>query len=100
MAKTSIEIKTSLVLALALTAATILLVEAQNKVISVNNGVNDRGAVWGEWERCPTGFRADSFTTQNDLANVLPTADASALNSIVLFCDDASATNISSALGL
>lgn len=100
MAKTTtspIQINKGLVLAL---AATILLVDAQNKVISVTNGANDRGSVWGEWERCPTGYRADSFTTQNAFGDILPTSDATAMNSIVLFCDDASITNISSTLGL
>lgn len=74
-------------------------VEAQ-KVISVTNGANDRGAVWGEWVRCPAGSYAYQFNTQNDFTNVLPTQDATALNSVVLFCDDLSGTNISSTLGL
>lgn len=88
---------TKVVLAL-IAASSVLFVNTQ-KVISVPNGAADRNTVWGEWEICPPGSHAHQFTTQNDFLNIGPAQDASALNSIVLFCDDITGTNISSTLG-
>lgn len=95
MARTTAKLFLFVGLVLVITAVN----EAQ-KVISVTNGANEKGAVWGEWARCPAGSYAYQFNTQNDFTNILPTQDASALNSVVLFCDDLSGTNISSTLGL
>ena len=95
MAKTSATLALFISLVLMIAAG----VEAQ-KIISVTNGANDKNSVWGEWARCPAGSYAYKFTTENDFNNVLPTEDGTALNSVVLFCDDLSGTNISSTLGL
>ena len=92
---------TKVVWALIAVSSSVLLLVYTQKVISVTNGAADRGAVWGEWELCPAGSHAHQFTTQNDFINIIPgQKDHTALNSVVLFCDDITGTNISSTLGL
>jgi hypothetical protein len=66
------------------------------QVITVTNG--EKEGQWGPLERCPGGSRAVSYQTQNELAT--PRFDDTALNTIVLFCNDELVTNFTSTPGL
>lgn len=66
------------------------------QVITVTNGEFE--GTWGPLETCPSGSRAVSYQTQNEVN--APVVDDSALNSIILFCNDPIQTNITSTVGL
>lgn len=78
-----------------LAAAAGLLVVAQGQVITVTNGETD--GRWGPLESCPAGSRAISYQSSHEVD--APVVDDSALNTLVLFCDDADNTNITSTQG-
>ncbi|XP_032789834.2 vitelline membrane outer layer protein 1 homolog [Daphnia magna] len=65
------------------------------EVITVTNGETD--GRWGPLETCPSGSRAISYQTQNEID--APVVDDSAMNTLVLFCDDPLQTNLTSAPG-
>jgi hypothetical protein len=66
------------------------------QVITVTNGETE--GQWGPLERCPKGARVVSYQTQNELAT--PRFDDTALNTILLFCNDEFVTNFTSTAGL
>ena len=68
---------------------------AQATIITVSNGETD--GRWGPLELCPSGSKAVGYQTQNE-ANT-PVYDDTAMNTIVLFCDDPLETNITSSPG-
>jgi hypothetical protein len=70
--------------------------QAVDKVITVSNGGEE--GEWGPLERCPDGFKAIGFQTRNELAT--PFFDDTALNTIILTCNDENLTNITSTIGL
>jgi hypothetical protein len=76
-----------------LAAAGLLVVQGQ--VITVTNGETD--GRWGPLESCPAGSRAISYQSSHEVD--APVVDDSALNTLVLFCDDADNTNITSTPG-
>lgn len=78
-----------------LVAAGCLIAGSAAEVITVTNGETD--GEWGVLQSCPSGSRAVSYQTQNDL---LPISDDTALNSIMLFCSDPVETNLTSSLGV
>jgi len=53
----------------------------------------------GPMERCFSPYKAVSYSTQNDFANVLPTADKTALNTIAIICNDIYNSNYTSTPG-
>lgn len=65
------------------------------EVITVTNGETD--GRWGPLETCPSGSRAISYQTQNEID--APVVDDSAMNTLVLFCDDPLQTNLTSTPG-
>lgn len=65
------------------------------QVITVTNGETE--GEWGPLQTCPSGSRAVSYQTQNEIN--APVTDDSALNSIILFCNDPLAINITSTIG-
>jgi hypothetical protein len=67
----------------------------EERVITVTNGGLE--GKWGPLERCPPGSRAVSFRTRNELAT--PLFDDTALNTIVIYCNDELATNFTSTPG-
>ncbi|XP_057376753.1 vitelline membrane outer layer protein 1 homolog [Daphnia carinata] len=68
---------------------------ANGQVITVTNGETD--GRWGPLETCPAGSRAVSYQTTNEAD--APIFDDSALNTLVLFCDDAGQTTLTSTAG-
>ena len=76
----------------ALAAAQVSAVE----IVSVTNG--GTLGTWGPLEVCPEGSVAYGYQTQNDLV-IIPIHDDTAMNSIRLFCNDDSHTNITSSVG-
>lgn len=78
-----------------LAVAVVIGVNGQ-QVITVTNGETE--GRWGPLETCPPGSRAVSYQTQNEIDT--PIFDDSALNTLVLFCDDPQSTNITSTQGL
>ena len=73
----------------------VLFVASNGQVITVTNGETD--GRWGPLESCPTGSRANSYQSSHEVD--APVVDDSALNTLVLFCDDADQTNITSTQG-
>lgn len=65
------------------------------EVITVTNGETD--GRWGPLETCPLGSRTVSYQTQNELD--APVVDDSAMNTLVLFCNDPFQTNLTSTPG-
>ncbi len=78
-----------------LAAGLLLVATAQGEVITVTNGETE--GRWGPLESCPTGSRAISYQSSHEVD--APVVDDSALNTLVLFCDDADQTNITSTQG-
>jgi Vitelline membrane outer layer protein I (VOMI) len=70
--------------------------QAPEKVITVSNGGTE--GQWGPLERCPPGAKAVGFQTRKELAT--PFFDDTALNTIVLICNDENLTNFTSTPGL
>lgn len=70
--------------------------QVPDKVITVTNGGTE--GQWGPLESCPTGSKAVGFQTRNELAT--PFFDDTALNTIVLICNDEDFTNFTSTAGL
>ncbi len=69
---------------------------AEPQIITVTNG--ELEGQWGPLERCPPGSKAVSFRTRNEVAT--PLFDDTALNTIVLYCNDELTTNFTSTPGL
>ncbi|XP_057365055.1 vitelline membrane outer layer protein 1 homolog [Daphnia carinata] len=67
---------------------------APREIITVTNGGTE--GEWGPLEHCPSGSRVVSYQTRNELAT--PRFDDTALNTIVLFCNDQSVTNLTSSV--
>lgn len=65
------------------------------QVITVPNG--ETQGRWGDLQSCPTGYRAICYQSQHE-ANI-PVTDDTAMNSIILTCNDPALTNISSTFG-
>lgn len=78
-------------------AAACLIADVSAEVIAVTNGEIE--GEWGPLQSCPSGSRAISYQTQNDITP-LPVSDDTALNSIMLFCSDSVETNITSSTGV
>jgi hypothetical protein len=76
-------------------AAAVVFVANGQEVITVTNGETD--GRWGPLESCPPGSRVNGYQSSHE-ANA-PVVDDSALNTLILFCDDADATNITSTQG-
>lgn len=66
------------------------------EVITVTNGETE--GEWGLLEHCPPGSRVVSYQTRNELAT--PRFDDTALNTIIMFCNDEFVTNLTSSVGL
>ena len=64
-------------------------------IITVDNG--ETQGEWGPLETCPAGSRAVKYQTLNELQR--PVSDETALNSIILTCNDPDQTNITSTQG-
>ena len=65
------------------------------QVITVDNGETE--GRWGPLETCPPGSRAISYQSSHEVD--VPVVDDSALNTILLICNDANSTIISSTQG-
>lgn len=78
-----------------LSALSVLAVAATvySLTISVDNGESD--GRWGDVQYCPDGSRAIGFATRND-KRFLDFYDNLALTGVMLFCNDADRTNITS----
>lgn len=73
----------------------VLAICANAEVITVTNGETE--GRWGPLESCPSGSRAISYQSSHEVD--APVVDDSALNTLVLFCDDPESTNITSTQG-
>ena len=78
-----------------LMAAVVFVAKSHGEVITVTNGGTD--GRWGPLESCPPGSRVNSYQSSHEVDT--PVVDDSALNTLILICDDADATNITSTQG-